>query len=197
MSDPKRMRYSTKEFFLKTRKEMEAVFREFPGALDLTLDIADKCNAEIEFGKPHFPTFQVPPGMTQREYLRQISLEGIQKHYHVKNPKNPLDDREREILQRFEHEFGVIESTGFINYFLVVWDFMHFAREQKIPVGPGRGSGGGSLVAFVLGITAIDPLHYDLIFERFLNPERVSPPDFDIDFCMYRRDEVIDYVKKK
>ena len=197
MSDPKRMRYSTKEFFLKTRPEMEAIFREFPGALDLTIDIAEKCNAEIEFGKPHFPTFEVPPGTSQKEYLKQISLEGIKKHYRVKNPKDPSDNREREIMQRFEHEFSVIESTGFINYFLVVWDFMHFARERKIPVGPGRGSGGGSLVAFVLGITAIDPLHYDLIFERFLNPERVSPPDFDIDFCMYRRDEVIDYVKKK
>ena len=197
MSDPKRMRYSTNEFYLKSRAEMEALFREFPGALDQTVEIADRCDANIEFGKPHFPTFQVPSGMTQKEYLREISFEGIKRHYHVKNPKKPSDDREREILRRFEHEFEVIESTGFLNYFLVVWDFMRFAREQKIPVGPGRGSGGGSLIAFVLGITAIDPLHYDLIFERFLNPERVSPPDFDIDFCMYRRDEVIDYVKKK
>jgi len=197
MSDPKRMRYSTDQFFLKTHAEMDRLFREFPGAVDRTLDIADRCNAEIEFGHLHFPTFDVPAGTTPRQYLIDLGCEGLQRLYHVADPHNPKDAREREIMERFRREIEVIETTGFVNYFLVVWDFIRYARERHIPVGPGRGSGGGSIVAYALGIISLDPLKYGLIFERFLNPERVSPPDFDIDFCQSRRGEVIDYVKNK
>ena len=197
LTDPKRMRYASSEFYLKSRAEMAALFPDNPKWLDITLEIAERCNVELDFETTHFPSFKVPKSTDQRSYLRRQALDGVKRLYNVEDPENPQDEREREILERFDHEFHVIEETGFVNYFLVVWDFMRFAREKKIPVGPGRGSGGGSLIAYVLGITAIDPLHYDLIFERFLNPERVSPPDFDIDFCMERRGEVIDYVKEK
>jgi DNA polymerase-3 subunit alpha len=197
MSDRNRMRYRTNEFYMKTRAEMEQALAEFPGVIDRTLEIAERCNLEIEFGSPHFPTFVTPKGITQKDYLIKLGFEGITSRYGIKDPVNPKDSIEHDIVARFHHEMTVIEKTGFINYFLVVWDFVRFAHEKQIPVGPGRGSGGGSLVAYVLGITAIDPLRYDLIFERFLNPERVSPPDFDIDFCQTRRGEVIEYVKNK
>lgn len=197
MSDPKRMRYKTQEFYMKTREEMEPLFREFPGALDLTIEIAERCNVELDFNTLHFPTFKTPDGINQRQYLTDLCKDGIRKLYKIKNPDRPRDAREKEVMQRFEMELDIIDKTGFINYFLVVWDFVRFAKEQNIPVGPGRGSGGGSLLAYVLGITTIDPLHYSLIFERFLNPERVSPPDFDIDFCQSRRGEVIEYVRDK
>lgn len=196
-SDPKRMRYSTDQFYFRTREEMDAIFAEFPGAVDITADIADRCHAEIKFHEPHFPTYTVPAGMTQKEYLIQTGHEGLKDLYSVSDPANPQDNREREIMERFDKEIGVIDKTGFINYFLVVWDFIRFAHESHIPVGPGRGSGGGSIVAYALGIISIDPLRYNLIFERFLNPDRVSPPDFDIDFCQARREEVIRYVKQK
>ena len=197
LSDPKHMSYSGDQFYMKTRKEMETCFRDYPEALDITLEIADRCNVEFEFGTLHFPTFTVPEGKTQRQHLVDLSYDGIRLHYNVADPAKPATDREREIMGRFDQELAVIEKTGFVNYFLVVWDFVHFARQNNIPVGPGRGSGGGSLIAFVLGITTIDPLRYDLIFERFLNPERVSPPDFDIDFCQSKRGRVIEYVKQK
>ena len=197
MSDPKRMRYSTDQFYLRNRAEMDKLFGEFPGAVDITADIADRCNVEIEFGKLHFPTFTVSKGMTQKGYLIQLGHEGLKKLYNVKDPEHPRDATEKEVMDRFNMELGVIEKTGFINYFLVVWDFIRYALDHNIPVGPGRGSGGGSIVAYALGIISIDPLKYSLIFERFLNPERVSPPDFDIDFCQARREEVIQYVKEK
>jgi DNA polymerase III subunit alpha len=197
MSDPTRMRYGSDQFYLKTADEMYALFPDRQDALANTLEIAERCNVEIEFGKLHFPHFLVPAGLSQKEYLVQLGHRGIQSLYDVGNPAHPATDREREIMARFDAEIGVIEKTGFINYFLVVWDFIHFAKQQGIPVGPGRGSGGGSLVAYALGITTIDPLRYSLIFERFLNPERVSAPDFDIDFCQARRGEVIEYVKQK
>ena len=200
MSDPKRMRYQTEEFYLKTRAEMEALFADVPEALDNTLDIAERCNVELALGdkkKLHFPVFELPSGTTQEEYLIERGLEGLGRLYGISDPHHPSNDREKDIVQRFHDEIAVIRRTRFINYFLVVWDFVRFAREQGIAVGPGRGSGGGSIVAYALGITAIDPIHYSLIFERFLNPERVSPPDFDIDFCQSRREEVIDYVKRK
>ena len=196
-SDPKRMRYSTDQFYFRTREEMDALFSEFPGAVDITGDIAARCNVEIEFGKLHFPTFNVPEGMTQKGYLIQLGHEGLKDLYDIPDPETPATAREHEIMERFDKEIGVIEKTGFVNYFLVVWDFIRFAHENRIPVGPGRGSGGGSIVAYALGIISIDPLRYNLIFERFLNPDRVSPPDFDIDFCQARREEVIRYVKKK
>jgi DNA polymerase-3 subunit alpha len=197
LSDPKHMRYASDEFYLKSREEMEALFRDFPGALDRTVDIAARCAVELEFGKLHFPVYQVPEGVSQEQFLVERTLEGLKKRYGLTDTRHPANDAEREIHKRMRQELAIIEKTGFVNYFLVVWDFMRFAREQGIPVGPGRGSGGGSLVAYALGITSIDPLRYDLIFERFLNTERVSPPDFDIDFCMDRRGEVIDYVKRR
>ena len=197
LSDPKHMRYRTDEFYLKTREEMDHTFREFPGATERTLEIAERCNVEFDFNTLHFPTYELEGGKSQKRYLIELGLEGVSRLYSIADPRQPADDREKAILERFQHEIEVIEHTGFVNYFLVVWDFMRFAREHNIPVGPGRGSGGGSLLAYALGITAIDPLRYELIFERFLNPERVSPPDFDIDFCQARRGEVIDYVKDK
>ncbi|MCK5529356.1 MAG: DNA polymerase III subunit alpha, partial [Kiritimatiellae bacterium] len=197
MSDPKRMRYGSHEFYLKSRQEMEPLFKEFPGALDLTLEITDRCNLELEMGGLHFPTFECPGGIHEKEYLIQVAHDGIKRLYNIKDPKNPKDTEEQKVMDRFDMELGVIEKTGFINYFLVVWDFVNFAYKENIPVGPGRGSGGGSIMAYVMGITKIDPLKYELIFERFLNPERVSPPDFDIDFCQARREEVINYVKDK
>lgn len=197
MTDPKRMRYRTEEFYLKTQQEMEVLFRDFPEALDVTLEIADRCNLEMEFGRLHFPAFETPNGISQKQYLVQLAHEGIRQRYGVSDPAHPKNAGEREIVERADRELAVIEKTGFINYFLVVWDFVHFAHTRGIAVGPGRGSGGGSVIAYALEITSIDPLRYDLIFERFLNPERVSPPDFDIDFCQARREEVIEYVKKR
>jgi DNA polymerase-3 subunit alpha len=197
LSDPKRMRYQSEQFFLKSREEMDARFADFPGAVDLTLQIAERCNVELDFGKLHFPSFKAPEGISQKRYLVDLGFEGLRQRYGLRDPRNPANDREREIVERFNMELQIIERTGFINYFLVVWDFVKFAHDKHIPVGPGRGSGGGSIVAYALNITDIDPLRYGLIFERFLNPERVSPPDFDIDFCQARRGEVIEYVKEK
>jgi len=197
MSDPKRMKYSTDQFYFRTRAEMDRLFAEFPGAVDLTLDIAERCNFEMEFGVLHFPTYKETGGLKQKDFLIKTAHEGLERLYNIKDAANPQDTREKEIMDRFKMELGVIEKTGFINYFLVVWDFIRYALEQNIPVGPGRGSGGGSIVAYALGIISIDPLKYKLIFERFLNPDRVSPPDFDIDFCQARRGEVIQYVKEK
>jgi len=197
LSDPKHMRYGSNEFYLKSGDEMASQFRDQPAALANTLEIARRCNVELRFGENHFPAFKVPEKQTPRQYLTALCHEGIRKHYGIANPAAPRDERERKIMDRLNYEIGVIEKTGFIGYFLVVWDFVRFAREHKIPVGPGRGSGAGSLVSYTLGITGIDPLRYNLIFERFLNPMRVSPPDFDIDFCQFRRQEVIDYVRDK
>ncbi|MFZ2411347.1 MAG: DNA polymerase III subunit alpha, partial [Candidatus Methanoperedens sp.] len=197
LSDPNRMRLSTEEFYMKKREEMEPLFKEFPGVIDRTLAIAEMCNVELEFGKPHFPSFNVPKGITQKNYLIKLGKQGLAQKYGLKDFDNPSGDAEKEIVARFNHELAVIEKTGYINYYLVVWDFVNFAKTSGIPVGPGRGSGGGSLLAYALSITSIDPIKYGLIFERFLNPERVSPPDFDIDFCQSRRGEVIEYVKNK
>ena len=197
ISDPKRMRYQGNEFYLKSRAEMEALFPDQPAALDITTEIAERCAFEFDFKAQHFPSFPVPKGKKPDRYLHQVGMEGLCRLYGIKDPVKPADDREKELIRRYEYEFGVIKKTSFVDYFLVVWDFMHFSRENKIPVGPGRGSGGGSLLAYALGITTIDPIQYDLIFERFLNPERVSPPDFDIDFCPTRREEVINYVKNR
>jgi len=197
MSDPKRMRYSTDQFYMKTQAEMEAIFKEFPGAVDITFDIAERCNVELDFDHLHFPSFEAPGEATQKDYMIQLGHEGIRSLYGIKDPRRPSGETEKMIIERFDTEVAVIEKTGFINYFLVVWDFIHFAKQNNIAVGPGRGSGGGSIVAYALGIITIDPIRYNLIFERFLNPERVSPPDFDIDFCQSRRGEVIEYVKQK
>ena len=197
LSDPKRMRYGSSEFFLKSGREMEALFGEQPGALANTVEIGHRCNVEFRFNESHFPKFSVPGNRSAEEYMRELCREGISKRYGIANPSQPRDKREKEIMERLEYEIGVIVKTNFVDYFLVVWDFVRFAREHKIPVGPGRGSGAGSLVSYSLGITGVDPLRYNLIFERFLNPKRISPPDFDIDFCQFRRQEVIDYVREK
>ena len=199
-SDPDRMKYGSDQFYLKSEAEMRKLFAELPEAIENTWRIAERCNVELALGgqkNPHFPNYKCPDGLTHKQYLTRIAAEGVRRLYGVEDLGRPKDAREREIAERFSHELGVIEKTGFLNYFLVVWDFIHAAKQKGIPVGPGRGSGAGSLIAFAVGITGIDPLRYGLIFERFLNPERVSPPDFDIDFCQARRGEVIEYVRSK
>jgi len=198
MSDPNRMKYGSRNFYMRSGEEMHRLFHDHPEALANTLAIAERCHADLNLSdEPRFPTYEVPEGQTQKQYLLKLAQEGLQHRYGRIDVFHPRNDDEKKIADRFKHEFEVIEKTGFINYFLVVWDFIRFARERGIPVGPGRGSGAGSIIAYALGITGIDPLRYHLIFERFLNPERVSPPDFDIDFCQARRGEVIEYVKQK
>jgi len=197
-SDPNRLRYRSQEFYFKSPAEMAELFAEIPEALRHTVEIAERCNCRLDLDGPlHFPTYRVPEGWSQRRYLEHVARQGLRERYGIEDADHPRDDRERAICQRFFHELAVIEKTGFVNYFLVVWDFVSFARRRGIPVGPGRGSGCGSVVAYALGITGVDPLKFNLVFERFLNPERVSPPDFDIDFCQIRRDEVIQYVREK
>ena len=199
-SETDRMKYGSDQFYLKSEEEMRKLFGELPAALENTWKIAERCNVELALGgqkNPHFPNYLCPDGLTHKQYLTKIAAAGIRRLYGVEDLEHPRDDREKTIAARFHHELAVIEKTGFLNYFLVVWDFIHAAKQMGVPVGPGRGSGAGSLVAYAVGITGIDPLRYGLIFERFLNPERVSPPDFDIDFCQTRRGEVIEYVRHK
>ncbi len=200
ISDENRLRFGSDEFYMKSSDEMWDLFGDEPSSLENTVKVAQRCNVELKLGKEaplHFPVYEVPECMTQKAYLIELAKDGFRKHYGIQDIDSPADEREKRVADRFYHELGVIEKTRYINYFLVVWDFIHYAKDHGIPVGPGRGSGAGSIVAYALGITGIDPLQYDLIFERFLNPERISPPDFDIDFCQYRRGEVIDYVKRK
>ena len=201
MSDPKRMRYASSEFYFKSREELEKRFPEDAASFDLTQEIADRCNVELKFsnGKAeslHFPTFDVPEGFDGLSYLIHLGKDGLKRHYGL-DFDNPQSDFEKMLVERFNYEVGIIQKTGFINYFLVVSDFVKWSRHNGVPVGPGRGSGAGSLLAYSLDITQIDPIRFDLIFERFLNPERVSPPDFDIDFCQSRRERTIEYVKRK
>ncbi len=188
--DEKRMRY-TPELYFKSPAEMRALFAEFPEACDNTLRIAEKCDLQLDFTTSKYPAYQPPEGKTREEYLRELCREGLRQRY------GERVESDVELVQRMEYELSVMEKAGFTSYFLIVWDFIHYAKQKGIPVGPGRGSAAGSLVAYILGITDIDPLRFGLIFERFLNPERVSPPDIDIDFCMERRGEVIDYVRNK
>ncbi len=196
LADPKRMRYDADQFYFKTAEEMRALFADYPDALQNTLAIAEKCSLMLEFGKLRFPVYKPPEPFTREGYLRHLVEQGLRDRYSVEL-KQPKDDREKGLVARVEHELRVIEKQGFTSYFLIVWDFVHFAKSHGIPVGPGRGSAAGSLVAYVLKITDIDPLKYGLFFERFLNPERVSPPDIDMDFCYNRRPEVIEYVRQK
>lgn len=188
LQDEKRLKFQTEEFYFKSPQEMIQIFGEYPQAILNTIDISEKCNLNMEFDKVHLPKYDPPDGLDEGSFLRNLCQEGIYKLYGGFSEK---------IKQRLEHELKVIEGAGFTSYFLLVWDFVKFAKEKQIPVGPGRGSAAGSLVSYALGITSIDPIKYDLIFERFLNPERISLPDIDIDFCYERRNEVIDYVTKK
>jgi len=190
LNDEKRMRYPAPEFYLKTTEEMAALFKEVPDALATTLEIAEKCNLKIELGKNKFPDYTPPEGETRDGYLKRLCYEGLERRF-GERAKEPA------LRERLDFELDVLLKTGFTSYFLIVWDFIHYAKSHGIPVGPGRGSAAGALIAYVLGITDLDPLKYGLFFERFLNPERVSPPDIDVDFCYNRRPEVIDYVRKK
>jgi DNA polymerase-3 subunit alpha len=188
LSDPDRMRFQTDEFYFKSPQEMKSRFSYCPEAIVNTIKITEMCNLELDFTQIHLPHFELGPGVNKEEYLHKLCQEGLKKRYSQVTAA---------IESRLSHELEIIEKTGFTSYFLIVWDFIHYAKEHNIPVGPGRGSAAGSLVSFLLGITDIDPLKYSLIFERFLNPQRLGLPDIDIDFCYERRQEVIDYVTKK
>ena len=188
VSDQDRMRYEGGQYFLKTEAEMAELFPYAPEALENTHKIAERCNVEIEFGVQKLPHFDVPEGFTAWEYLQHLCEEGFVKRY---------PDQPQELKERLRYELDTIHSMGYVDYFLIVWDFIHYAKSRGIMVGPGRGSAAGSIVSYCLEITDIDPVRYQLLFERFLNPERVSMPDIDVDFCFERRQEVIDYVVEK
>lgn len=193
MSDPDRMKMQSEEFYVKTSEEMISSFQSIPSAIENTRKIADMCNVVLDFGKIHLPEFQIPDAYaSHEEYLRDLSFKGLAARMDVS-----MSVTLKEYEDRLDFELDVINRMGFTDYYLIVWDFIDFAKKSSIMVGPGRGSGAGSLAAYCLGITNIDPLKYDLLFERFLNSERVNMPDFDIDFCYERRQEVIDYVTKK
>ena len=188
LKDEDRMRYEGGQYYLKSPEEMEALFPYAKEALENTYKIAQRCNVEIVFGEQKVPKFDVPVPYDAYGYLEHLCREGIKRRY------QPVT---KELQERLDYELGTIKNMGYVDYFLIVWDFIHYAREHGIPVGPGRGSAAGSIVAYCLEITNIDPIRYNLLFERFLNPERVSMPDIDIDFCYERRQEVIDYVVRK
>lgn len=210
VDDEKRMRFANDNFYLKTGEEMAHLFSELPESLENTMAVAEMCEVKLPLGENHYPVFKMPSEIKVRNktnagYLKELCIEGLLKryginYYHPNNyqPKaNEDHDLANILVERVNHELEVIENTGYIDYFLIVQDFINWALNQNIPVGPGRGSGAGSLVAYLTHITDIDPIRFKLLFERFLNEERISPPDFDIDFCMRRRGEVIDYVRKK
>ena len=188
VDDENRMRFETEDFYLKSEEEMAALFPGQAEAFENTVRIAERCNVEFVFNQYHLPSFPVPEGYTSETYFRKLCADGFAERY----PEAP-----EEYKERLEYEIGVISRMGYVNYYLIVWDFIRYAKEQGIPVGPGRGSGAASIVAYCMHITEVDPMKYALIFERFLNPERVSMPDFDTDFCQERRGEVIEYVMRK
>ncbi len=188
ISDADRLKFENDEFYFKSEAEMRKIFAKYPDSIDQSGVIADKCNVELDFDTVHLPKAQIDTNLSNEEYLRQLCIEGAKQKYGL------LTDK---LLERMDYELGTISKMGYTDYFLIVWDFIKYAKSNDIMVGPGRGSAAGSLVAYCLNITEIDPIKYDLIFERFLNPERVSMPDIDIDFCYKRRDEVKDYVVKK
>ena len=188
VDDQNRMKFQTEEFYVKSEEELRALFPGLDEAFENTVKIADRCNLEFTFHEYHLPAFPVPEGYTNEGYFRELCYNGFRERY---------PDEPKEYADRLEYEIGVISSMGYVNYYLIVWDFIRYAKEQGIPVGPGRGSGAGSIAAYCMHITEVDPMKYSLIFERFLNPERVSMPDFDTDFCQERRPEVIEYVMRK
>lgn len=183
--DPDRLRYEGGQYYVKSAEEMEQLFPEYPEALENTEKIAGRCHVDIDFGVTKLPRFDVPPGYDSWSYLNHLCAEGLQARY-------PKDDGT--LAERLYYELGVIQNMGYVDYFLIVWDFINWARTNNIPVGPGRGSAAGSIVSYCLGITQVDPIKYGLLFERFLNPQRVTMPDIDVDFCYERRQEVIEYV---
>ena len=200
IQDTNRMKFDGNQFFVKSHEEMTRVFKDAPDVLSRTLDIAERCNLRLEKVSSPFPHFDVPPSYTLDSYFEHVTREGFGRRMEVLRVlsdqgrlKHSLADYE----QRLAREIAIIQQMKFSGYFLIVWDFIRYAKEHDIPVGPGRGSAAGALVAYSLGITDIDPLQHELLFERFLNPERISMPDIDIDFCMNRRGEVIDYVTRK
>ena len=188
VDDQNRMKFQTEEFYVKSEEELRSLFPGLDEAFENTVKIADRCNLEFTFHEYHLPAFPVPEGYTNEGYFRELCYNGFRERY---------PDEPKEYADRLEYEIGVISSMGYVNYYLIVWDFIRYAKEQGIPVGPGRGSGAGSIAAYCMHITEVDPMKYSLIFERFLNPERVSMPDFDTDFCQERRPEVIEYVMRK
>ena len=189
LQDPQRFRFNSDQFYLKTSQEMQEVFRELPQALRQTAAIAESCNLELDFTKVYLPQFTPPEGKTREAYLSELCAQALAGRF----PEGPTP----QVRERLSHELEVIRASGYTSYFLIAWDFVRVAKERGVCVGPGRGSAAGSLVAYCLGITDIDPLRYDLLFERFLNPDRVSLPDIDIDFDDERRGEVIDYVTQR
>ncbi|WP_137896464.1 DNA polymerase III subunit alpha [Ramlibacter sp. 2FC] len=198
LGNARRVRKFTREQYFKSAAQMQALFADLPSALANTLEIAKRCNLSLVLGKPQLPNFPIPGGLTMEEYFRQVSLEGLEERLaHLYANVAERDGQRPRYLERLEFEINTILKMGFPGYFLIVGDFINWAKNNGCPVGPGRGSGAGSLVAYALKITDLDPLQYNLLFERFLNPERVSMPDFDIDFCQSNRDRVIDYVKEK
>ncbi|MDH5259174.1 MAG: DNA polymerase III subunit alpha, partial [Gammaproteobacteria bacterium] len=198
LSDSRRPKRFSDQQYLRTPDEMAELFSDIPEALENTLEIAKRCNVELTLGKNYLPDFPVPQGMTMEEYFGELSRAGLEKRLLVLLDKDAPDYAEKRKIydERLQIELDVINNMGFPGYFLIVADFIKWAKDNDIPVGPGRGSGAGSLVAYALTITDLDPIEYELLFERFLNPERVSMPDFDIDFCMDNRDQVIDYVAR-
>ena len=188
VDDPNRMKFQGEEFYLKSEEQLRELFPGQEEAFANTCRIAERCNLEFVFNEYHLPSFPVPEGYTNEEYFRKVCMEGFRERY---------PDQPKEYLERLEYEIGVISRMGYVNYYLIVWDFIRYAKQTGIPVGPGRGSGAASIVAYCMHITEVDPMKYALIFERFLNPERVSMPDFDTDFCQERRGEVIEYVMRK
>ena len=189
IADADRMEFQTDEFYLKSTDEMYDLFAMVPEACENTNKIAEQCNFEFTFGETKLPYFKAPDGMENQEYFEKLCWEGLERRY----PGKVTDA----LKERLSYEINVVKTMGYTNYYLIVYDFINYAKSRDIPVGPGRGSGAGSLAAYCVGITDIDPIRYNLIFERFLNPERVSMPDFDVDFCYERRQEVIDYVNEK
>ena len=202
LSDENRMRYEGGQYFVKSEEQMRALFPYALQALENTQKIADRCKVEIEFGVTKLPKYDVPEGYTSWEYLNELCHQGLKRRYPSSDGTVTIPGQEKpmqfeDLKGQLQYELDIIRQMGYVDYFLIVWDFIHFARENGISVGPGRGSAAGSLVSYTLEITNIDPLRYHLIFERFLNPERVTMPDIDIDFCVERRQEVIDYVSEK
>ena len=197
MSDEDRMRFETDELYIKSPEEMSDYFSNVPEAIENTVKIAEKCNVEFEFGHTILPNYDVPEAYeTHYDYIEDLTKKGLIKRYgNIENAS--YENLPEEIKSRAEYELGVIKKMGYVDYFLIVWDYINYAKTHDIPVGPGRGSGAGSIVAYAIGITDIDPIKYNLLFERFLNPERISMPDFDVDFCYEKRDKVIEYVCKK